>query len=74
MAKGSPWAKSLGLFSVILSELLGFTGFGVLAGLAAQKYAHAPGWISIVTATLGFGLAMVRVYVISNRANEDEKQ
>lgn len=72
MATKSNWAKNLGLFSVIISELIGFTGVGVAAGYGAQVYGHAPSWILILTATLGFGLGMYRVYVISARANKED--
>jgi F0F1-type ATP synthase assembly protein I len=69
MAAKSEWAKNLGLFSLILSELLGFTGLGVLVGYIAQTYAYAPGWLAFAAAVFGFSLGIYRVYIIANRAN-----
>jgi F0F1-type ATP synthase assembly protein I len=67
----SSWAKSLGLFAVILSEFAGAMAVGVLAGLGAQKYWGAPGWTIILTSFLGFCLGMYRVYLVSNQAVGD---
>ncbi|MDR3607487.1 MAG: AtpZ/AtpI family protein [Oligoflexia bacterium] len=71
--KRPEWAKSLGLFSVIISELVGFTGAGVAAGYWARTALHAPWWTMLVSSLMGLGLAMYRIYVISSRANASDK-
>jgi hypothetical protein len=61
------WARSLGLFTVIVSELLGLTGAGVAAGYLGWKKLGLPGWFAPLMALAGFGLAIMQVYRVSKK-------
>jgi F0F1-type ATP synthase assembly protein I len=62
-----PWARSLGLFSVIIADLVGYTGAGVGIGYLAWKKLGAPSWVLVVTSLAGLSLAMFRLYQRSSK-------
>jgi hypothetical protein len=64
------WVKGLGLFSVIVGDLLGFTGAGVGIGYWAWKKWGAPWWVLLLTTTAGLGLAMWQMYRVSQREGQ----
>jgi F0F1-type ATP synthase assembly protein I len=70
----SSWAKNLGLFAVIISDLVGFTGLGVGVGYWAHSHWGAPIWVTLVSSVLGLCLAMYRVYLDAQKLNEDERK
>ena len=59
------WAKSLGLFSFIIADLLVCSGLGVGAGYWAWKHWGAPFWVIILTSMVGLGVAFYRLYLAS---------
>jgi F0F1-type ATP synthase assembly protein I len=61
------WVRTLGLFGVIVSDLLGFTGAGVALGYLAWSKFGFPWWILLVTSLLGLAMAMYRLYKMSQR-------
>jgi F0F1-type ATP synthase assembly protein I len=63
----APWVKAMGLFSVILTEFLGFTGVGVGAGYLLWKKAGFPAWTMGVLSFLGLCFAFYRLYLISQK-------
>jgi hypothetical protein len=64
------WVKGLGLFSVIVGDLLGFTGAGVGIGYWAWKKWGAPWWVLLLTTTAGLALAMWQMYRVSQREGQ----
>ncbi|MEK6579585.1 MAG: hypothetical protein AABZ55_10200 [Bdellovibrionota bacterium] len=61
------WMKSLGLFSIIIGDLIGFTGAGIGVGYLAMKKLEMPGWVLLFTSITGLGVAMFRLYRFSKR-------
>ncbi len=59
------WIKSLGLLSVIVADLLGYTGAGVGIGYLAWAKWGAPWWVLVLTSMTGLALAMYRLYKMS---------
>ena len=59
--------KKLGLFAVIVSDLIGYTGAGVGLGYLAWSKWNAPFWVMIVTSMAGLSLAFYRIYQISQK-------
>ena len=59
---GQPaWARDLALFSIILGDLIGFTGGGIAIGYWAWKNWAFPWWFLVVMALLGLVTAMFRL-------------
>lgn len=56
------WIRNLGLFTVIVSDLIGYTGAGIAIGYIAWDRFHAPWWVLLLTSTAGLVLAMYRMY------------
>ena len=65
------WGRNLGMFSVIISDLVGYTGIGVGIGYLAWKKWNAPWWVLLLSSLTGLALAMVRVYQVSQKASQD---
>jgi F0F1-type ATP synthase assembly protein I len=63
------WVKSLGIFAVILGDLIGCTGAGVGIGYWAWKKWSAPWWVLLLTTMAGLTLAMWRLYRITQNEN-----
>lgn len=59
--------KRWGLFSVVLGDLVGFTGAGFGLGYLAWTYWSAPSWVLLVTSIVGLILAFFRLYQHSQR-------
>lgn len=59
--------KKFGLFSVIIGELIGFTGAGIGLGYLAWAKWGAPWWVLLLSSSAGLCLAIVQVYRISQR-------
>jgi F0F1-type ATP synthase assembly protein I len=54
--------RSLGYFSVVLGDLIGFTGAGVGLGFLAWKKLGAPQWVILPTSLVGLTLAFYQLY------------
>lgn len=65
------WIRDLALFSVIVSDILAYTGAGIGVGYFAWKKLGAPGWVIAVTSTAGLAMAFFRIYKMSKRTNEE---
>ena len=59
--------KKLGLLSLIVGDLLGYTVGGVGLGYLAWKKLNFPWWILLVTSLLGLVLAFLKIYQISKK-------
>ncbi len=59
--------RQIGLLTVIVSELIGFTGAGVGLGYLAWSKWNAPWWVLVITSMAGLFLAFYRVYLLSKR-------
>lgn len=59
--------RNIGLLSVIVTDLLGYTGAGLGLGYLAWKKWGVPWWIVPLTTMLGLSLAMYRLYQISQK-------
>lgn len=64
------WVKSLGLFGIILSDLLGFIGLGIGLGYLAMKKGWAKDWAPAVGGFVGLAIAIWRM-VERVKKNED---
>lgn len=56
------WIRNLGLLSVIVSDLLGFTGVGIGIGYLLWAKLGAPWWVLVLSSSAGLSLAMYRMY------------
>lgn len=54
--------RKLGLFAVIVGDLLGYTGAGVGLGYFAWSRWGAPWWVLLLTTSLGLILAFYQLY------------
>jgi hypothetical protein len=59
--------KKLGLFAVIVGDLLGCTGAGIALGYFAWTKLHAPWWVLLVSTSAGLCLAFYQLYKISQK-------
>jgi hypothetical protein len=59
--------RKFGLFSVIVFDLLGYTGAGVGIGYWAWTRWGFPWWILLITTFAGLGMAFYQLYRISER-------
>ena len=59
--------KKAGLLSVIVADLLGYSGAGVGLGYLAMTKLGAPWWVLLLLSMAGLSLAMYRVYQISQK-------
>lgn len=60
--------KNLGLFSVIITELLGYTGAGIALGYWAWAKLGAPAWALPLAGLAGLILAFYQIFRLSRRA------
>ena len=59
--------KNLGLFAVIIGELVGCTGAGIALGYFAWTKLGAPWWVLLLSTTAGLSLAFYQLYKISEK-------
>lgn len=59
--------RKLGLFGIILGDLIGFTGAGIALGYLAWTKWGAPGWVVGVTGGVGMAIGFYRIYCLSKR-------
>ncbi|MGK5088777.1 hypothetical protein WDW86_14565 [Bdellovibrionota bacterium FG-2] len=59
--------RQLGYFSVIIADLVGYTGAGVGLGYFCWHQWHAPWWVLLFFSTAGLGLAMYKLYLLSKK-------
>jgi len=55
------------MFSVIVTDLVGYTGAGIAVGYFAWKKWGAPWWVLLLCSVAGLVLAMYRVYQVSQK-------
>ncbi|OFZ52851.1 MAG: hypothetical protein A2428_04750 [Bdellovibrionales bacterium RIFOXYC1_FULL_54_43] len=65
--KPDPAIKNFGLFSIIITDVLGYTGAGIAIGYFVSRKWGAPLWVLAITTIAGFTLGMFRVYQISKK-------
>ena len=65
--KPGPNLKKLGLLTLIVGDLLGYTGSAVGLGYLAWQKLKLPWWILLVTTLLGLFLAFLKIYQISKK-------
>ncbi len=69
------WIKSLGYFSIIIGDLVGFCGLGVALGYWLWKKWNAPIWTLPLTSSLGLGIAMYRLYkMMQKEVDETDRE
>jgi hypothetical protein len=61
------WVRQLGMLSVIVVDLLGYTGGGIALGYLATRKLGAPWWVLLLTSVAGLSLAMYRLYQRSRK-------
>lgn len=59
--------KKLGLLTIIVGDLMGFTGAGIGIGYLAWTKWGAPWWVLLVTSLAGLSIAFYRLYQISQK-------
>jgi F0F1-type ATP synthase assembly protein I len=57
--------RNLGLFAVILSDLVGYTGAGIAVGYFVWSKWGAPWWILLLTSLTGLSMAFYKMYKLS---------
>ena len=63
------WMVDLGMFAVIIGDVIGYTGAGVFLGWLAWKKLGWPWWTLLVTSLGGLALAFYRIYRMSRILN-----
>lgn len=66
------WVKSLGLFSVIVTFMIGYPAAGAALGYAAWKWMGLPRWVVAPPVVLGFVLAMIRLVRLARPTEEND--
>lgn len=61
------WIKKVGLVGVIITDLFGYTGAGLVLGYLAWAKLGAPWWVLLLLTSTGLGLAMFKLYQISKK-------
>jgi F0F1-type ATP synthase assembly protein I len=59
--------RQIGLLTVIVSDLIGYTGVGIGIGYLAWSKWNAPWWVLVATSIAGLCLAFYRVYQLTKR-------
>jgi len=61
------WLRGIGLLSIIVGDLVGFTGAGLGLGYLAWTKLHAPWWVLLLGGLTGLTLSMLRLYQLTKR-------
>jgi F0F1-type ATP synthase assembly protein I len=67
------WLKSYALFSLVVADLIAYTGIGVGIGYWAYKSWNAPWWVPLLTSLAGLISAFYRLLKLLEKADESEK-
>ncbi len=59
--------RKVGYFSVIIVDLLGYSGAGVALGYYFWHQWKAPWWVLLLFSTAGLSLAMYKMYLLSQK-------
>lgn len=59
--------KSIGLLSIVVADLVGYTGAGIGLGWYLTKYWSAPWWCLLLTSIAGLTLAFYQIYKVSKK-------
>jgi hypothetical protein len=65
------WARNLALFTVIVTDLIAYTGAGIGLGYLAWAKLNAPWWVLLLSSILGLILAFYRLYQVSQKKWEN---
>jgi len=66
------WLKSMGLFSQIVSNLVGTIGLGLGMGYFAWKKWNAPKWVPLLTSLIAFVVAIYRLIKLTEKDGESK--
>jgi hypothetical protein len=61
------WLRSLGYFSIIVGDLVGFSGAGVGLGYWLWKEHQMPWWIVLICSIAGLSISMYRLFRLTQR-------
>lgn len=61
------WAKALGIFSIIISEIVGLTVAGVYLGVYLRDHHRMPELTIFLTGTLGFIVSLIIIIKVTDR-------
>ena len=59
--------RKLGIFAVIVTDLVAYSGIGIALGYFATKKWGAPWWVILVTSGAGMALAFYKIYQLSKK-------
>lgn len=65
------WVKTLGLFSLIITDLIATTALGVGGGYLLTQYLGAPQWVLMLTSLIGLILAFYRLIRFTSAESKD---
>lgn len=65
------WVRTVGLFSVIVTDLIGYTGAGIGLGYLAWSKWGAPWWVLLLSSMAGLIVAFYRLYQRSGKEWND---
>ncbi len=66
-SKDGQGLKKLGLFAVIIGDLVGCTGAGVGLGYLAMTKWNAPWWVLLLSTSAGLSVAFYQLYKVSQK-------
>lgn len=67
------WLKTLGLFSLIVSDLVVTIGIGVGLGYLAWKKWNLPRWVPLLTSLMSIVVAFYRLIKIAEKRADDSE-
>jgi hypothetical protein len=59
--------RRLGLFAIIIGDLVGCTGGGIALGYLAMTKWHAPWWVLLLSTSAGLSVAFYQLYKVSQK-------
>ena len=69
-----PYARAMGIVSMIAVELVAFGAAGVALGYLAIHKLGAPEWTLFVTSTLGLAAATYRIFLSTSKLAKSEEE
>jgi F0F1-type ATP synthase assembly protein I len=61
------WLRGIGLLSIIVGDLVGFTGAGLGLGYLAWTKLHTSVWAMVLGGLVGLTLSMVKLYQLTKK-------
>lgn len=59
--------RQLGLFSMIVTDLVTYSGAGIGLGYLAWRKLGAPWWVLLLMSVAGLGVAFYKIYLVSQK-------